>query len=92
MRVQIDFNDDELTSGDIERVYKGVYQVAKKLGDPIWTDAVYRQLHLQFTNPGLTREGFNKRQKLSGLSYKIDSHYEKLFRELKNRQFENAVD
>ena len=80
------FDTDNVSSRDILEAYRSVYSLAKKLGEPVWTEAIYRHLHLQFTNPGIPRNGLAKRQYLSFLSGKIDAHYENLFRELQYSQ------
>ena len=88
---QTEFNIDTVSSRDILIIYRNVYSLAKKLREPVWTEAIYRCLHLQFTNPGIPRNGLAKRQYLSFLSGKIDLHYETLFRELQYSQ-ENKND
>jgi hypothetical protein len=79
---QTKFDKDNISSRDVFDIYKKVYDFAKKLGDPVWTEASYKNLHLRFTNPGMSPICNYKRRALCSLSLEVDNYYETLFREL----------
>jgi len=83
---QTEFKDGEVTSKDIFNIYKEIYNFAVKLNDSIWTESTYNQLHLRFTNPGVSRKGNDKRKALCRLSLEVNNYFEGLFRKLQYSQ------